>query len=40
MDTNHPEISREIIKSKELSPATEKALKDAIAEFLKKVYTL
>jgi F-type H+-transporting ATPase subunit alpha len=38
MDTNHPEIGKEILKTKELKPETEKALKDAIAEF-KKGYT-
>ncbi len=38
MDTNHPEISKEILKTRELKPDMEKALKDAISEF-KKGYT-
>jgi F-type H+-transporting ATPase subunit alpha len=35
MDTNHPEIGKDIREKKELPPETESALKNAIAEFKK-----
>lgn len=38
MDTNHPEIGKDIAEKKELKPETETALKNAIIEF-KKGYT-
>jgi len=35
MDTNHPEVGKDIAEKKELKPETETALKSAIAEFKK-----
>jgi len=39
MEANHPEIGKDIAKTKEISEKTEKALQKAIKEFKELNYT-